>query len=496
LATHTFDIVVLGGELGGLIAATLCAARGYRVALVGDSEAPTRYRVGELSLPIEPFAVVGLEAAGVQRVIDELHFTHLLRRKLELRPGAPGFQLVCPEARIDAGADDDALARELERELGSEAPATLPGELAEVARALDPIVAGDESLASAGFRRRRENARALAAAESRAEELLAGAPPLIESLLSAPAAASCPLAADQLTSLARARAFDLWRRGTPRIEGDLSGLREVLLEKFASHGGERIADTAVELSYSWGGKISGLTTRSGDTLGTGQLIAALPIDELAVVAGARAGKKLMPLLEAFEPAGYRYTLNLVVDEAGIPEGMGPTVLCVADPDAPLVGANLLRIHRSEPDDRARVVVSIAAICPAPAGNRTLEDEMADLRVAIREAIELVMPFVSQHIVLAHSPHEPVAAEGRLRGSEVPVRAVAPRPTWRIAGSLETSGLGALPHQPGIKNLVMCSSQVMPSLGLEAEFIVALGAAELATQGVGKRKPAREILASR
>jgi hypothetical protein len=37
---------------------------------------------------------------------------------------------------------------------------------------------------------------------------------------------------------------------------------------------------------------------------------------------------------------------------------------------------------------------------------------------------------------------------------------------------------------------------MPSLGLEAEFIVALGAAELATQGVGKRKPAREILASR
>src|SRR5690606_19941078 len=86
-------------------------------------------------------------------------------------------------------------------------------------------------------------------------------------------------------------------------------------------------------------------------------------------------------------------------------------------------------------------------------------------------------------------HEPVAAEGRLGGSASPARAVPTRPTWRIASSLETSELGALPHQIGIKNLIMCSSQVMPSLGLEAAFIAALGAAELATQGVGKRKPA-------
>lgn len=494
MATHAFDIVVLGGELSGLVAATLCASRGYRVALVGAKRRPDRYKCGAFSLPVEPFALVGLESPAVQRAVDELHFTHLLRRKI--KAGGPGFQLVTPDARLDVVADDPALHRELERELGDGAAADLAARAAELARGLDAMLSGDDVIPPASSRRRREHARQLAAESQRASELLGAAPPLVRALLAAPAAATCDLVPAEHNDLVRVRAFDAWRRGTPRIDGDLGGLREILLEKLQSHSGELIDDAPVELSYSWGGKVTGLELRSGDKLGTNQVIAAMPVDELAVLVGAKGMKKIGEPIDLFEPGGYRYTLNLVVDEAGIPEGMGRTVLCVGDLEAPLEGANFLRIQVGEPDDRARVVVSVAAICPAPQEHRTLEEEMADLRVGIREALEMVMPFFSQHLILAHSPHEASPPELRAGGDKPspPLRALPPRPLWRAGAALE--GLGVLPYQVGLKNLTMGSSQVVPTLGLEGEFLVGLGAANLATQGAGKRKPAREVLASR
>jgi hypothetical protein len=494
LATHSFDIVVLGGELSGLIAATLSAERGYRVALVRGEVAPTSYELGEHVLPVEPFSLVGLDTPVVQRAVEELHFSHVLRRKAHQH--APSFQLVTPDARIDVDGDDDELARELARELAGidrSVVDDLPRESAAIVEGLDQLLPTG-GLDTGGFRQRREHNRQLAQLGERAAELIRGqASPLIRALLAAPAAATSPLAADQVSDISRLRTFDQWRRGTPRIEGDFAGLCDLLLDKFQNHGGEIIDDRPVEVTHGWGGKVTALVTRSGDKLGANQMIAALAIDELAVLLGEKGLKKISEHVDAFLPAGYRYTLNLVVDEAGIPEGMGRTVLCVRDVEAPLSGDNFLRIHVGDTDDRGRVVITASAICPAQHGSRTVEDELADLRVEVRQSLELVMPFFSQHVVLVHSPHELAPAEGPAGAvtKQAMGRAFTPRPIWRVS-NLGNSFV-ALPHQVGLKNLIMASPQVLPGLGLEGEFAAGLSAARVAAQGVGKRKPHREVL---
>lgn len=493
MTTNSFDIVVLGGELSGLIAATLCAERGYRVGLVRGETPPASYAIGDYTLPVEPFSLIGLDAPVVQKAIDELHFAHVLRRKTH--DYQPSFQLVTPDARIDVNSDDDELARELGRELDrliAEVDA-LPRDSAAISGGLDPLLSAG-GLDGGGFRQRREHTRLMAQLGERAGELFGnGQPALIRALLAAPSAATCPLASDQLSDIVRLRSFDHWRRGTPRIDGDFAGLVDLLSEKFQNHGGEILDVTPTGLSYGWGGKVTAVNTRSGDKLGCNQLIAAMPIDELAVLLGDKGLKKVGATLEAFEPAAYRYTLNLVVDEAGIPEGMGRTVLCIGDVEAPLVRENFLRVQIGEADDRGRVVITASAICPRPDGSRTLEDELADLRVRIRESLELVMPFFSQHVLLVHSPHELSPAEGAaVKGEQSVGRAFAPRAIWRVERELG-GGFVALPHQVGFKNLIMASAQVLPGLALEGEFAAGLSAARLAAQGAGKRKPPREVL---
>ena len=83
--------------------------------------------------------------------------------------------------------------------------------------------------------------------------------------------------------------------------------------------------------------------------------------QLAELLGKKAPKRLAELAEAMSIVGYRYTLNIVIDEAGIPEHMAPTVAVIAAPDKPPVGdaAFSLRPRRGRRrrprrrDDRAR-----------------------------------------------------------------------------------------------------------------------------------------------
>ncbi len=52
---------------------------------------------------------------------------------------------------------------------------------------------------------------------------------------------------------------------------------------------------------------------------------------VAELLGKKAPKKLTELAEAMNIIGYRYTFNIVIDEAGIPEHMSPTVAVLAEP---------------------------------------------------------------------------------------------------------------------------------------------------------------------
>ena len=490
MPTNHYDVIVLGDDFSGLVAATLCARRGLRVLLATTTRAPASYQIGPYRLPVEPLPLVGLSSPAVRRVLDELHFQHLLKRKL--RTAQPAYQLVGPDVRITVDADDAVLLRELERELpgGGGAAERFLGaaeQASHVGALLDPVFSMDIAVPPTGFWERREIGRTA----DRLEDEAAGWDGTLESDLGRaffglPAVFGTSCDPTALGPVSRARVFTEWRQGIARLPGDWEALRAIFLDKFTSHNGEVRAVEPQSLSTSWG-KVTGLVVEGGEELGAGQLVAALPVSELLPLCDRKLGKRIAEVAEGTDVAAYRYTFNLVLDGVGVPEGMGSQVLVVGDPAAPLHGDNALAVFVDQPDGEARVAITVQAICPAPDGGAgpALDDALASLRVGVRERLEGVMPFYTDHVRLAHSPNEWAAAEGH-KGDTERAQIAAPRPLWRpVAEPL--LGVAGLPYQIGVKQLTLASTQVLPGLGLEGEMAAGWCAAKIVCEASGKKK---------
>ena len=489
MPTNHYDLIVLGDDFSGLVAATLCARRGMRVLLATTGRAPTSYQLGPYKLPTEPLPLVGLASPAVRRVLDELHFHHLLKRKL--RTSHPAFQVVGPDLRVAIEQDEANLARELDRELtgGPADPAAGLAAAEEAARLvahLDPVFSMDIAVPPTGFWERREIGRtADRLMEEAAQWSQRLGSDLARAIFALPAVFGSNSDPAALGDVTRARAFAEWRQGIARLPGDWEALRTVFLDKFTSHNGEVRAVVPESLSTSWG-KVTGLVLEGGEELGAGHMVSALPIAELAPLCEKKVAKRLTEVGETIQIGAYRYTLNLVIDAIGVPEGMGANVLVVGDPAQPLTGDNALAMFADQPDAEARILVTVQAVCPAPSGGgAALDDLLANLRVGVRERLESVMPFHSDHVLCAHSPHESAPPEGL--GDEVEMAQLcAPRPLWRLPPE-PLLGVAGLPYQVGIKQLTLGSSQILPGLGLEGEMAVGWCVAKLVCEALGKKK---------
>jgi phytoene dehydrogenase-like protein len=490
MPTNHYDLIVLGDDMSGLVAATLCARRGMRVLLATSGRTPTSYQLGPYRLPTEAMPLVGLGSPAVRRVLDELHFQHLVKRKL--RTASPAFQLVGPDVRLAVDVDEAGMAREIDRELAGTGadPATVTAACEEASRLvahLDPVFSMDIAVPPTGFWERREIGRTAdrlvddAARWSR--QLGDGLP---RALFALPAVFGSNADPASLSAVTRARAFAEWRQGVSRLPGDWESLRAVFLDKFASHNGELRTVIPQALATSWG-KVTGLVLEGGEELGAAHMVAALPIADLAPLCEKKIAKRLLEVAEEMQVGGYRYTLNLVLNEVGVPEGMGANVLVVVDPEQPLAGDNALALYADQPDAEGRVLITVQAICPAPAGGGAgaLDDMLANLRVAVRQRLESIMPFHADHVLMAHSPHESAPPEGLGDGIEM-AQLLAPRPLWRLPAE-PLLGVAGLSYQPGIKQLTLCSSQILPGLGLEGEMAVGWCAAKLVCEALGKKK---------
>ena len=486
MPSNSYDLVVLGDDLAALACATLCARRGLRTLVLGDDR-PARYTLGPHKLPVEPAAWPTTAGSGGERVLKELHAELALRRKL--REPKIAAQLVAPELRIDLGAD--RLATELEREVGPRAADWLArwDRASEIARLFDPVLAGEHAFPGIGFFEKRELARLTEQAGSAAATWWSDAERDPHGGLWRQLAAIA-LRHPNPPPIAIARAVDAWRIGPVALRGDGDAIRELLAEKLTTAGGEIRAGRVTELGLSWG-KLTSLTLQNGDEIGAGQNVASRPPRELADLLGKKAPKRLAELADTTQVVGYRYTLNVVLDEAGLPEHMAPTVAVIAATDQPAVGDTAFAIHLGETDDGGRVVATIAAILASdgPLDSDQLPAAFAALRASLWRRLGDVMPFFERHLVLAHSPFEatvPHVPGGR--GSyDVPRNLpLAPSPIWR--GQLaQTAETGALPYTTGIKNLTLTGEQVLPNLGVEGALVAGWSAAKVACAIAGKKK---------
>jgi phytoene dehydrogenase-like protein len=489
--SNSYDLVVLGDDLAALVCATLCARRGMRTLVLGD-ERPARYQLGPHKLPVEPASWPTQPGAGGERVLKELHAELSLRRKL--REPKLSAQLVGPDFRIDLGTD--RLATELERELGradAKASLALWEASAEVSRLFDPMLSGEHAFPAVAFFERRE-------VNKLAEKLEADSSAWWKQTETTKGTtlwkhlAAIALRHPTASPAAIARAVDVWRTGPSSLRGDGDAIREILVEKLTTAGGEVRAGKVTEIGVSWG-KISSVTLSNGDELGAGQVVSSRTPQELAELLGKKAPKRLAELAETIQLVGYRYTLNVVLDEAGIPEHMAPTVAVVTDPSQEPVGDTAFSIHLGDTDDAGRIVATIAAILPSQGAIEPgkLGSRMSAMRAGLWKALGEVMPFFERHLVLAHSPFEatPPHVPGGRGSYDVPRSLPLPMsPIWKGTHPqmlAHTAGTGALPYMTGLKNLTLTGDQVLPGLGIEGALVAGWSAAKVACAIAGKKK---------
>jgi len=489
--SNSYELVVLGDDLAALVCGTLCARRGLRTLVLGDDR-PSRYTLGPHKLPIEPIVWSSPSSAG-DRVLKELHAELALKRKLR-EPKIPA-QLVAPDLRIDLG--NDSLASELQREAGSTelGAAWLArwDRAAEIARQLDVLLGSEHAFPGVGFFEKRELAKLT-------ERLSADANAWWTESSNDPRSklwkhlGAIVLRHPDAPPAAIARAIDAWRAGPSPLRGDGDAIRELLAEKLTTAGGEIRAGRVSEIGVSWG-KISSLTLANGDEIGAAQVVASRPPAELAQLLGKKAPKRLSELADSLVHVGYRYTLNIVLDEAGIPEHMAPTVAVVSAPDKDPVGDAAFSLHLGESDDAGRIIATVATVLATegPLDADRLAPKCIALRAGLWKRLGEIMPFFERHLVLAHSPFEATAPQvpGGRGSYDVPRNLpLAMTAVWK-GNSVElakvSADTAALTYTTGLKNLTLTGEQMLPSLGLEGSFAAGWSAAKVACAIAGKKK---------
>lgn len=489
MPTNSYDLIVLGDATPGLACAALCARRGLRTLVLADETRPARYALGPLKLPTVAPILPGRGAGAGARVIRDLGLDHALKRRV--RDGRITAQLVGPDLRLDLAAESAVQAREWLRELPGASERVLAAwdRAAEIAKLSATLVTGDGAFPGVGFFEKRDAVKQAARAAEAAAAWwaeLAEAPALAALLTSLPAAVGDRAAAPP--PLAIAHALELWRAGAPGLRGDGTGLHELLLEKLTGAGGEVRAGVAAELVSGWT-KLAAVKLATGEELGAGQVVAALPAGELVPLFGKKPPRRLVELTEAVAVAGWTYALNLVIDAAAVPEGMAATVLAVADADRPLTDGNGLTVHVGEPDDQGRVVVTATATVAADGAAPPSPAALTAVRRTVIDHLETIIPFAHQHLIVMHSPHDgvdPVVPGGRAGYDPPRTGPSTPTALWR-PGLADTAGLAAAPYATGVKNLTLCSTQVLPTLGLDGELAVGWHAARIACGLAGKKR---------
>lgn len=492
MPTNSYDAIIIGDDLAALTCAALCARRGLRTLWLPHDERPARYAIGPHKLPVEPLLWPARGGKGGDRVLRELGLDLAVRRKSrDLRLAA---QVCAPDVRIDLAGDAEAFGRELARELSPEAAALVRAAwdgAAAISAALDPLLAGEGAFPAIGFWERRDAGKLASKVEADAAAWWQSATgqltdPGAHAAVIGPAVIA---AGDSgVAPAAAARALDLWRTGVTPLRGDGDALREALVEKLVGAGGEVRPGPVAELTMSWG-KIGSVVLDRGEELGAGQVVAALPPGIVFQLLGKKAPRRLAELQEGLTYVGRRYTVNVVLDQAGVPEGMAPIVLAV-QPGRPPVADAAFAIHVGEPDDGGRVIASVSALLADPVEDDAGLARAADaLRKALLSRLDEIMPFYRRHLVMVHSPHQAVPPEvpGGRGGHEAPRGLPYPmREVWR--GNAEGgAGVAALPYATTIKNLTLTGAQILPGLGVEGELVAGWGAARLALAISGKKK---------
>ena len=339
MGSSYYDVIVLGTGVSALTSAALLAKRGFRVLVLGQQSPAPDYRLGKWRLPRQPFAFTATHTPLGRRILGELGLAQSLRRKAQALE--PALQLALPGHRLDLFGSELELEREFEREFPEVKRPILDflRRVAERAAATDALFERDITWPPDSLFERRELARLgarLGLGSEGPDRLLGELPEAHPFRCAVRALLSFGVHAEptSLTALQITRVLNGRVREPQAFEGGLAGLCELLSEKIRAHSGhlrleERASQIGVRRAAVSGVRLFG----SDEELGCASVIAAGDVASVQrLLLDRRPFEELFERLGEPQPRFYRFTLNALVAEQGIPGGMQRDVFFVRDRD--------------------------------------------------------------------------------------------------------------------------------------------------------------------
>ena len=498
MTASSYDAIVLGSSLPGLLTGALLSRRGYRVLVLGQHRAANTYEIAGYTLPRERTPFLAAHCPVARRTMSELALHQLFRRKASAMD--PAFQVALPGVRFDMAAEPDLLDAEIVREFGDvrrpvgDALRTVT----HVGERLDALFERELTWPPQTFFERREFARATA--HQGFHERSGDWDPLDElprdhlfrRVLQLPAQLGTGIDPQQLDGQATCRVFEAWWKGAAHIEGGIGWLEDALREKIISHSGSVQERDAAEQVLVRNGRVAGVRVHdTEEDIGADYVIAAGTIGELLrLVPDRGVFEALFERRGEPQPRWFRFTLNVVVRAGCVPEGMGRDVFAALGDDP---GAAPLYVSVGPVEDE-RQLLCVQTLIP----RRDVEDRSERLleeRERILSELARLVPFLldGDRLLLVDSPHDGRDALDGVTGAGIASAAPwerGPETMTTLYGYPVRDGLGfcGLPTRTPIKNLLLAGPHNVPALGMEGSFL----AAQSATRVVGRRGRGRTL----
>lgn len=468
-ARHVYDVIVLGGQLGGIISATLLARRGMQVLFIDHDTGAAPYHHAEWKLSHAPFIVPALKQLSVlDEILTEVGLLSTVQRLMH----PVTVQVLTGNARFELHAEADARTKELKRALstGADAFESMWQQTLRTGSDSDAFFASKPDLPPEGilgrwrFRRTlRRFAQALEADSPLRDATLLGLGPYLTGL-------------EHPSPLALARTLGKTLASPHLVTGGREGLHHVFTDRARELGVDVLGsgDTVEALSFE-GSKPVGIRLTRNDTIYRGAfIIAGCDVSTLAPLVPETRRKPLQKWVSALEPKRAVFTMNVVLPERALPRGLGALAMF----DSPDVELGGLLVQVSPAELAADRILSLSAKVPLAlrAGG---EPAVKALMTRVWAAVDGVMPFTKQHARLESSAW--------MDAPRVVAGVFEPLP---LLPQVEESVLGVsgLTLSSPYQRLLFANRQVLPGLGFEGEVLTALRAVRLVERVLHKNDP--------
>ncbi len=119
--TKSYDVIVIGNDLGSLVATELLSRSGKKTLLIKEGKVPDVYSESGYTFNLDPSIPAGLGTLDVA-VHPYLENDLYQMNRAALKMLNPGLQIITPSHRVDVFRERDDLIRDMEREFPGRSP--------------------------------------------------------------------------------------------------------------------------------------------------------------------------------------------------------------------------------------------------------------------------------------------------------------------------------------------------------------------------------------